>query len=182
MCRYSLLGLPAAHRCPECGFEYDEHTRVWRSGFGAPFHGAMGLIIAIGVINGVMQFTSRHNSWANKSVWLMFMAVYIAFPWFVWRSRPLIAVTPKGIFTRWMWKKHTAEWSRIDRAGDYEANVMFNNADYGFVEYARFLPNKAAQAEFRQAVTEGKRRYDPTAYPSTTELASTDPSDPQRKS
>ncbi len=29
-CEYSLRGLPSRHACPECGFEYDEHTRLWR--------------------------------------------------------------------------------------------------------------------------------------------------------
>lgn len=29
MCDYPLTGLPAAHACPECGFRYDENTRVW---------------------------------------------------------------------------------------------------------------------------------------------------------
>ena len=27
-CEYSLIGLPLNHRCPECGFEYDERTFV----------------------------------------------------------------------------------------------------------------------------------------------------------
>lgn len=30
VCRYDLTGLPKNHRCPECGFEYDETMRVWR--------------------------------------------------------------------------------------------------------------------------------------------------------
>jgi hypothetical protein len=29
-CGYSLTGLPTRHRCPECGWEYDQFTRVWR--------------------------------------------------------------------------------------------------------------------------------------------------------
>jgi hypothetical protein len=28
VCEYDLAGLPAAHACPECGFEYDERTIV----------------------------------------------------------------------------------------------------------------------------------------------------------
>lgn len=30
VCRYDLRGLPKDHRCPECGFAYDESTQVWR--------------------------------------------------------------------------------------------------------------------------------------------------------
>ena len=29
VCRYDLTGLPKHHRCPECGFEYDETMRWW---------------------------------------------------------------------------------------------------------------------------------------------------------
>jgi hypothetical protein len=28
-CQYSLCGLPAPHRCPECGLAYDAHTFAW---------------------------------------------------------------------------------------------------------------------------------------------------------
>src|SRR5262249_38777567 len=30
VCEYSLRSLPTRHRCPECGFEFDESTEVWR--------------------------------------------------------------------------------------------------------------------------------------------------------
>ena len=29
VCEYDLSTLPKTHRCPECGFEYDESMRVW---------------------------------------------------------------------------------------------------------------------------------------------------------
>jgi len=31
VCRYNLTGLPKNHRCPECGFEYDETMVVWKT-------------------------------------------------------------------------------------------------------------------------------------------------------
>ncbi len=30
-CTYALTGLPSAHRCPECGFEFDEYSWVWKA-------------------------------------------------------------------------------------------------------------------------------------------------------
>lgn len=30
ICGYALEGLPSEYRCPECFFEYDGFTRVWR--------------------------------------------------------------------------------------------------------------------------------------------------------
>ena len=35
VCRYDLTGLPTNHRCPECGFEYDETMRIWTA-YGVP--------------------------------------------------------------------------------------------------------------------------------------------------
>lgn len=45
-CRYSLHGLPDRHHCPECGFAYDVHAKV----FAASRWIWVGLMIANGVM------------------------------------------------------------------------------------------------------------------------------------
>ena len=162
VCRYSLRGLPAAHRCPECGFEYDEHTRVWTlSRFGAlrSFGSVVFIVCGVNLIGQLQMMRFRFP--LRVSLQMTIAVLVFVILCVTWRSRPFIAVTPKGILTRWGWRTHTSDWIRIDRAGDYEANVFVKKFNYGPVEYARFLPNKEAQAEFRRAVNEGKARYDP---------------------
>lgn len=53
VCDYSLAALPSDYRCPECGFEYDRHTRVWRVGredFGFGRVGLAALAVAAGTM------------------------------------------------------------------------------------------------------------------------------------
>lgn len=45
VCRYDLTGLPKDHRCPECGFEYEESMRMWRMAVVPPW-----LCIALGFV------------------------------------------------------------------------------------------------------------------------------------
>lgn len=47
VCDYPLAGLPAAHRCPECGFEFDELTRAWR--WTRPRWMVVMLIVVVGM-------------------------------------------------------------------------------------------------------------------------------------
>ncbi len=56
-CDYSLTGLPAAHRCPECGLEYDEQTFVLggivRGTRGQrPGRAALWVVVALGLWPG----------------------------------------------------------------------------------------------------------------------------------
>ena len=58
VCNYHLTGLPARHRCPECGFAFDEHTRVWRSeGFGrfAGWVTAMCVFALLAALHGLLN-------------------------------------------------------------------------------------------------------------------------------
>lgn len=53
ICAHDLHTLPPPNRCPECGFAYDERTRVWRSaetwGRLALMYAAIGLLVGSGI-------------------------------------------------------------------------------------------------------------------------------------
>ena len=55
-CQYSLHGLPAAHRCPECGLEFDAESRMWVAHFcGFCWRPDWRLIVAVlGILVGLL--------------------------------------------------------------------------------------------------------------------------------
>jgi hypothetical protein len=64
-CGYDLTGLPAPHRCPECGFKYDEQMRAFRLrrgiNVGAVIAGA--LLAAWFLIR--LLYALRRGDWAG---------------------------------------------------------------------------------------------------------------------
>lgn len=100
VCRYSLQGLPRKHRCPECGFEYDEETRVWRPRSFWKFGGIMLFVLGVQLPQAMGRISRRSPSqplfWLNAGLGLLFAGML---GWLIWMyfKRPFIAVGPTGI-------------------------------------------------------------------------------------
>ena len=64
ICRYDLTGLPANHRCPECGFEYDETMRTWQTNDRRLWQVVLFSLVATAVmlaVEGVFGFSGRRG-------------------------------------------------------------------------------------------------------------------------
>ena len=103
-CKYSLTGLPAQHRCPECGLFYDLNSRVWRNRFPKK-----SIVVPICCTAVVLAFvvTAMIRGYSQSSIVVLLEA--IAIPLGVVgslllvrdaRHGLLVATLPEGLFVR----------------------------------------------------------------------------------
>ncbi len=104
-CRYSLKGLPADHRCPECGFEYDADTAIWESRPGKKEISSyvVGSCIVIwmllnGVLNGAFPPSSVIGTLTLLLGALTLFALYRAFA--ISRSGYAVCTTRQGVWIK----------------------------------------------------------------------------------
>lgn len=79
-CDYDLGGLPHAHNCPECGFEYDESIfdlRVWLAGSTASRRFDSLAYLVFAVVFGVLFVLRR--AWILSHFLVVMMAGFVAF-------------------------------------------------------------------------------------------------------
>jgi hypothetical protein len=106
VCNYSLNGLPLAHRCPECGFEYDEQSRAWRPR-KRPGRSVLAWVFAVwflmsvvpGIIQAIQTMTGLqllYTVGAPAIVVLLGLGIGL----FHFRRRPFVAAAPRGVFIR----------------------------------------------------------------------------------
>lgn len=118
VCGYLLRGLPAAHRCPECAFRYDEHTTVWRPTSFRKHFGTLPTVVAVfaipvAILKMVLSSPRARGFWTDAEmaiVWTTLLALGIA----VFRKGPFVAVAPDGLFMRlhWLGIKHVP-WTDV---------------------------------------------------------------------
>lgn len=165
VCRYSFHGLPDAYRCPECGFEYDEHTRVWRPkrigilrGLWLPIFliADVALLLFFGVLSPML--------WLFMVIGGAFVAAVSAIPWYAnWRSLPFVAVAPRGIVYRWFFRARITDWPLVERGGKFNEGGCYVRNGIWVIAYGHLLPDKESHEEFRRAVNDGKARYNPSS-------------------
>lgn len=162
VCNYSLRGLPARHRCPECGFEYDEHTRAWRPRSYWKFAGFTFLCCAVGFLQAWDAFSDGHRT--KGLICASILAAVIAITIYIYRRRPFLAVGPGGVFVktgssvvdhlRWETILDVSVHKGGERRFTFIRTIDGRNTEVGAV-----LRGMNEAYELREVVAAGLKRY-----------------------
>jgi len=124
-CGYSLTGLPAEHRCPECGLAYDEKSEMFKLA-GSRALLVKLIVVALALLWGAFQVfaVSRSASRGFGFCWGGFLLIYMAA--MVWcayyivhhhRRGPMAATMPDALYLRLhLTGEERIPWDRISRA------------------------------------------------------------------
>jgi hypothetical protein len=167
VCHYSLRGLPASHRCPECGFEYDEHTRIWRP---VRRWGVYAILVLVGLwalyeaVQLARAAVATHPALTRQmiigAVLLPIISVLLFRLWRADRRGRFIAITPYGVFTRSAHGEESIPWHAIEHVtrGRRQVLIRWREQDDGYqLEYIFDTEDEAAA--FRIGLEHGNRRY-----------------------
>jgi len=121
MCGYDLRGLPAEHRCPECGFAYDARTLIWQP--ARPWRG-YGFIVGTMLLAVVIQADGLARRWfrgaggALLSILFLLVAVAAAVSLLLHlrasnRKGRCAVVSPAGVFVRTALAERLVDWDEI---------------------------------------------------------------------
>ncbi len=118
-CDYDLQHLPAVHRCPECGFEYDSNTRVWRDvSWRRRLKRCLNIVLP--VLAALLFLFSMHQFWSGNehlgfnSLW---QGAIICFAVVATNQAHTISIAPAGILRRRsLFASKCRSWAEIEDA------------------------------------------------------------------
>lgn len=179
-CNYSLKGLPAAHRCPECGEAYDESVRIWRPrrrySISAVFLLLWGFFAlrAWGAV-GVALASGGKPRLIDLGFGALWLAIAAGAGYTILQERRygrLAAIMREGVFIRDRGGPgQTVPWCDIADAAVASNSVYLLHPSGGRlrrVEVDLFGEKQRDDAEaFAAAVKEAKVRFGPTAGSAT---------------
>jgi hypothetical protein len=169
VCNYSLRGLPAAHRCPECGLEYDEHSIIWYPPRRRRWYAAFFALVSLGItgagIEGIFLFEGT-----TADFWIGMGAVAFGILGFVlavrgFLTRPFVAVVPLGVIVRM--RAQAVEVIPWDQAGSLEVRERppsggtstGSKKPRAYLTLGDIIVDAEDAKELCEAIQEGKERY-----------------------
>lgn len=171
VCKYDLTGLPLEHRCPECGFEYDEHTWVWRR----PPQRWRGWIVAgcaslfLALVGDVFRLLRiGFGTWDSNSflglAGVVAGCIGLAQVYRIVGVTIFVATTPRGVVL--MVRRGVpliVPWSAIDESklafGLEHTTARLTTIPRIYRQVQPIVEASGTAIEFRESVAEGKRRY-----------------------
>lgn len=136
-CRYEQRGLPARHNCPECGFPFDEHTRIWRqrrplAALAAATFAPMYIISAMSgpILQGLeVSVGQRGARIVSLAALLLIPAVAIYYVLRAYRAGCYIALAPDGIHARTMQGEYLIPYQDVAIVSRYEHWIKRRGVD-----------------------------------------------------
>lgn len=164
-CNYNLRGLPAHHRCPECGLEYDEHTRIWRPAKPWPAYTAL-IGVGSGVLINAGQSLRAILLGQPVGLWrVAFLAgCVLSFGYVAWKIAAahrrgfVIALCPCGIFVRNAFESAEIPWLIVVRLNQSSQQVSLIRSRGAPIDLSLFLRTPHDVDAFRRALDEAKTR------------------------
>jgi len=118
-CDYDLRGLPGRYRCPECGFEYDEGTLVWRPRTRNRVYlwGPLCLMLCVGVLTRAYHlFNIRPVRTSDISILIICalgLVWTLAWLYHLRHGGSFVAVTRRGVWARNYRGLFFAAWRQV---------------------------------------------------------------------
>ena len=167
VCSRPLTGLAPPNRCPECGFEYDADTRVWRSGetWGrvAVVYTAYGLIVGT-IAAAIYRLGSDQAPYPALP---LLLALVIPVVGLVLRrvisgriSGRFVALTPRGVLVGTRPISELVPWDDVERLTEQRGVPKLQRRDSeNLVAFDDIFTGPEDLAAFRFALEAARRRW-----------------------
>jgi hypothetical protein len=166
-CGQDLRGLPAPNRCPACPFQYDEHTRVWRSRkrwqHHAVLYGLIGLLLGLLLAVG---YRLVRGAVPHPAFPLLFALGYGALGLVIRRvltgrlSGRFVAITPKGVLVGTRRRSSLIVWEDVDRLSQAKGVPRIQRRGSGVAMPLEDVFDKPEDAvAFRAELKAAQKRY-----------------------
>jgi len=167
VCAHDLTDRAPPNRCPQCGFEYDENTRVWRSSQSWPrlavIYAAVGFILGL-MVAALDRLGAKHATYPILPILgaLVAPAIGLLFRRIIGGriSGRFVALTPRGILVGTRSRPLLVPWTDYDRLGEQRGvPKLYRHAKPLLIPLDDIFANPAELVAFRDALKEAARRY-----------------------